>query len=422
MVESRTSALVEAAPAARATRLQALDWMRFTAAASVVGFHYLFAGPNEGLVDYGATAFAKYGYFGVDLFFLISGFVIANSARGKTARQFAVGRAVRLYPAFWVAVLLTAAATVAVDGHFSVTGPQVLANLTMVHQLLGQPSVDGVYWTLFKELQFYALVAILLLVGLGRHLYRFFPLWALGMLGISILSATLGQAPLMGGYFAYFASGAIIATLRDRGWGWLQGVGLLAGFVVTIRYTLTTMIPDLEASRSVDYSETAVCIAVVGFHLLLLSFCVSRLANLRLPGSRRAGALTYPLYLVHQNIGLMLLATFAAPTNQWWVVAGVAALMLLVAWALNELVEVRLGEFWRTVFDRTAGAAVGAADRVLKRRGSGDEPKIPQHGHNGVDDRSVRPRRGSWVGGLADRRSPVERRRLVEPDGPVRQD
>ena len=45
----------------------------------------------------------KYGYLGVNLFLLISGFVILVSSDGKSPRQFVISRIVRLYPTYWVA-------------------------------------------------------------------------------------------------------------------------------------------------------------------------------------------------------------------------------------------------------------------------------------------------------------------------------
>jgi len=80
-------------------RLASLDLLRLVAALAVVLFHYLFRGGITGDLDveYAAAApFAIYGYLGVSLFFLISGFVIAWSAEGRTWQEFAVARFARL--------------------------------------------------------------------------------------------------------------------------------------------------------------------------------------------------------------------------------------------------------------------------------------------------------------------------------------
>lgn len=156
---------------ARHRRLELLDVLRFGAALMVVCFHWLFNGISNGKVDsVPFTPFAPvaiYGVYGVHLFFLISGFVIAESARGKSAGQFVVSRGVRLFPAYWVAMLVT---TVVVNvwgtAELHVSGGQFLANLTMMPALFRQLAVDGVYWTLTIELTFYLLVLVVLLLGL----------------------------------------------------------------------------------------------------------------------------------------------------------------------------------------------------------------------------------------------------------------
>ncbi len=85
-------------------RIEGLDILRLFAALSVVIFHYSFRGAAaDDLTRVSLPALVpitKYGYLGVDLFFVISGFVIAWSAEGRHWLQFAVARFARIYPAF----------------------------------------------------------------------------------------------------------------------------------------------------------------------------------------------------------------------------------------------------------------------------------------------------------------------------------
>ncbi len=94
-------------------RIDLLDCLRLCAALGVVCFHWFFNGFGDGKITafedpHWREAWSRFGDLGVDLFFLISGFVIAQSALYISPERFAVARAVRIYPAFLVAMLCTA--------------------------------------------------------------------------------------------------------------------------------------------------------------------------------------------------------------------------------------------------------------------------------------------------------------------------
>ncbi len=93
------------------TRFYEIDLLRFLAALSVVIYHYTFRAYGVGNLSpipyLEMSRFTRYGYLGVELFFIISGYVILLSVQGKTVRQFFISRVQRLYPAFWVACTLT---------------------------------------------------------------------------------------------------------------------------------------------------------------------------------------------------------------------------------------------------------------------------------------------------------------------------
>ena len=98
-----------------------LDPLRFGAAFGVALFHQMFWSwawvsiGHPGFertvaadVQYPSAApFTWFGWVGVEIFFVISGFVIANSASKSSATEFLFGRALRLYPAVWVCSTLT---------------------------------------------------------------------------------------------------------------------------------------------------------------------------------------------------------------------------------------------------------------------------------------------------------------------------
>lgn len=125
-------------------RVAELDGLRFIAALAVVLYHFTYRLDIPGVAT---TVFPTLGraamHGGMNLFFVISGFVILVAARDRSASDFVVSRIVRLYPEFWIGVILSAIAF-SIAGSRAITFPQAIANLTMVPHLLGFDYVDGV--------------------------------------------------------------------------------------------------------------------------------------------------------------------------------------------------------------------------------------------------------------------------------------
>ncbi|MGH8965075.1 MAG: acyltransferase family protein, partial [Actinomycetes bacterium] len=94
------------APAKPRPRLAALDGLRFLAAMAVLAYHYVAVnhhawGPRTDVSFPNLQPLVAYGSFGVQLFFVISGFVILMSAWGRDVRSFTASRVGRLFPAYW---------------------------------------------------------------------------------------------------------------------------------------------------------------------------------------------------------------------------------------------------------------------------------------------------------------------------------
>lgn len=376
-------------PARPAARFQLLDYLRFLAAVMVVLMHYLVNGIANGKVtslspNEWAIGWAKYGYLGVSLFFLISGFVITKSAHGKSARQFVVGRAVRLYPAFWVALAFTSTIAwfLARGTSMEITPGQIAANLTMVATELGQPPVDGAYWTLVYELEFYLVVLMVLYVGQGRRLDWLFPAWILGMTVATLLSPSRAETTIWaGGYFFLFASGALIASIRDRGPSLSRVLPLALGWLMSVQFAMKEAGEFLE-HKGIAISPAIAAVIITLFYLAVLSMCLPRVARLELPYSRSIGAMTYPVYLLHAHVGYIMLSRFATDSTKWIAYPLLIASLLLLAAGLHWLVETgpRLA-WWRRMFDATIGAAV---ERIQPARWRADDSAPVAHGRTEV--------------------------------------
>ncbi|HEX7415317.1 MAG TPA: acyltransferase, partial [Bacteroidia bacterium] len=141
------------------SRYKELDALRGIAAMFVVFFHFTMW---QEVTKLGF----KLGVTGVDLFFMISGFVIFMSIRKvSSVLEFSINRFCRLYPTYWTCVSFTFLAQVIVaylqpkTGSFPVLN--YLGNMTMFQYYFKMPDIDGPYWTMIVEMLFYALIALI---------------------------------------------------------------------------------------------------------------------------------------------------------------------------------------------------------------------------------------------------------------------
>ena len=166
-------------------RFQLIDGLRGIAALAVVFFHL-----NEAVsrsVEHWAPAWLdlvfRYGNLGVDVFFVISGFVIAYSVRNAPATlgflgKFALRRSIRLDPPYWATIALEASLIyVGLRLIPSLGTPlpsveAVVAHLFYAQNLLGLGNIVPIFWTLCYEIQFYLAYVggMILLANIGRRI------------------------------------------------------------------------------------------------------------------------------------------------------------------------------------------------------------------------------------------------------------
>ncbi len=286
------------------TRLTFLDAMRGFAAMWVVLYHVAAADQarqaRAALPAFLRAALFDAGHFGVPVFFVLSGFVIARAigtdrVDARYVGRFALRRAVRLDPPYWAAIALT---LVFVMLKHQITGDPtlthqspgaVLAHMFYAQEFLGIRELNPVFWTLSYEVQFYLLFCTLLAVahvgGRPRLLAPF---------GVAAVAAVVW--PLVRALY--------VRGLALPGWhGFL--LGAFAAWVIAGRLKLTWF--ALFALLLVGVwtltgdSFTVVCLATASVILL-----VDRADGLATWLSARPlqflGRISYSLYLLHVPI------------------------------------------------------------------------------------------------------------------------
>jgi peptidoglycan/LPS O-acetylase OafA/YrhL len=283
-IEDRVDVAVPARPAAvrRPTRLLALDGLRLLCALAVAGYHFGDSWRLDGvrppahfLPD--AAPVLIYGFLGVEVFFLISGFVICMSGWGQTVRGFAASRVARLYPAFWAGVVATTivVALLPVTGGLPVSGVPsvrtVVVNLTMLAEPLNTPLVDTVYWTLWVELRFYLIVACLIGAGLTDRRTRVFGTgWLIAAVVMPAFPGALLEQIVIPDFAPYLIAGMTMYLLRrcpsDR-WSW----ALLAGCWLVSLHHVEVRALDLKPGFAVPVWPAMVLLTVAYAALLVIA-------------------------------------------------------------------------------------------------------------------------------------------------------
>ena len=327
-----------------AIRVNEIDLLRFLAVMMVVLFHYSFRGyaaDDMSIMPYPSLApLSKYGYLGVDLFFLISGFVILMTASSGSVRTFVTSRITRLYPAFWFCCTVTFIATIAIGGErYSATLGQYLINMTMMNEFIGVRSIDEVYWSLAVEIQFYAMACLLLYLKQIPRAQFFLLVWLLATIAVNIIPVGWAiRMLLIADYAAYFIGGATCFLVHSRGATPTRMAMIVIAWVAALLSSLQ-IIPRLEEKlhTSLDLYVAAGIISMFFAAMLIVSLKwtgpISKRTWLKL------GALTYPLYLLHQNLGYMIFNIAYPSVNPHLLLWGTVSMMLLIALLVHQWVE-----------------------------------------------------------------------------------
>jgi peptidoglycan/LPS O-acetylase OafA/YrhL len=287
-------------------RLAYLDAMRGIAALMVVFTHlYVPIIGHFWVFDY----LIDPGKLGVLWFFMISGVVIPYSLKPvpEGAQRFLISRFMRLYPAYWLSMLLFVSMLQLTGGPLP-SWPQIVANLTMVQAALGFDDVMGLYWTLFIEVVFYGLCLALFVAGKLYDLaFRArcslaFLLLALAMsVARALTERKLPVALPLALSLMFFGSIWRQWLLADHSPALTRNLKmLLIAFTVLLPPTLT-----LAYSKDMGTGETwgrycfTYAVAISSFLLL------TRRVRLDHPALVWLGAVSYSLYLLHPSMGML---------------------------------------------------------------------------------------------------------------------
>lgn len=362
------------------SHLSLLDPLRFAAALGVAIFHQMFWSwawvsiGVPGLERYvaadviypSAAPFTWFGWVGVEIFFVISGFVIANSASQSSPGEFLLGRALRLYPAVWVC----ATATFLVLLLFG-SGPASEIILPYIHAMLMVPKgvtgqwLDEVYWTLAAETAFYGLVFCAMLTKriTLRHLAWGLTIYSaiFNAVALLVLSCTTPSdlpylvilmfrvpcAAFLLTHGCFFALGIWLFISANRELTALEQVAIAVTFLSGVAEIYFFASFFLTSISAIADQSALVPIAVWAAAVLLIARAANRSrrsTRIAFPEApaylRTLGLITYPLYLTHNVIGTAIIRalvdTGLDATSAVWVALG---MLVLVCWFICTKIE-----------------------------------------------------------------------------------
>lgn len=245
------------------------------------------------------------GLFGVDIFFVVSGFVMMHIIFGQppggaSAARFIGERAVRVVPLYWLTTLLSVAIGVlapALKHKHAFSAPYVLRSLLFtpsINPATGAPEpVLGLGWTLNYEMFFYAIIALILLLGVRRV----FPALLVVFVSLVVFGAWFQPDDIIVKSWTHsiileFLYGALLAQLRLSGWR----IGALAQCVFVSAGVGGWLLLDLPAAGHFDLRGIVWGLSAAA---IFCGFVMGRSQIAWPKGFTLIGDASYSLYLTH---------------------------------------------------------------------------------------------------------------------------
>ena len=348
---------------------QSVQAFRGIAIIMVVVFHYISRVPEKVLYgrNLGLAEYFSFGWIGVYLFFIISGYSIGSSLdRSKNASHFLSKRFARIYPAFVIASTVIFISIQFVDvptfeiGEWSfntepVTGIDYFFTMFFFPRDFGFLWVDGVFWTLLVEIKFYFYVALLYFFGISLHSSRSFIsvlvvmsfLWMITLILNLVILELILRKVFLAPFWPFFMLGYYFKRLHS----FSASIFLL--------YLICNLVVFFTAVHKPNPFEvplqSVIIFGVCAFAMLYMvstEYSSSQKARVILVRGKLqesilallafVGKYSYSWYLIHQKLGIALIFFFAGNAYPAWYALGIAiAITLFLSILFSKAFETR---------------------------------------------------------------------------------
>lgn len=334
----------------KSNRQNEIDLLRIIAALTVFFFHYtdsfnyvFHIVPGNLFIG----EFFRYGYMGVHLFFVISGYVVTMTAMKKSFTEFLISRAERLYPVFWLSCLIAAfLPRIFPYIHTFLSYPSLKAfivNTTMIPSVFGVTMINPVFWSLLEEAHFYVIISIIIIFKLWNKILIVLICWLI----IYVLLDSFGFARsdeqagvIVPKNSLYFIAGMLFYLLRAEfcsRWKLIAFLSVIFALCIVKSFTFAKY-------GNLGYKATD-AFNVYGYILvnilIFLTFWLIANKKITIRSNRfleKMGDLTYPFYLIHiYGLGLYWYLRDAVQGQVLLLI--LLLIILLVSFGINQYFE-----------------------------------------------------------------------------------
>lgn len=343
-------------------RIQVLDGFRLIAILSVFLYHLT----SSWIITYpfGNTFLHifKYGYLGVQFFFMISGFVISYTlSHTPNLFSFYRNRFSRLFPGMVLCSLVTFIVISLLDDQLLFKNAHEIQNFVPSLTFINPPVwtlatkndfhwINGSYWSLWVEIQFYIVASglyflnkkafprNLLLIGIIISLIKYIPgdflnsysnyIKTHGLFSIFYTWRNIDELFNLPFYIRWFLLGSIFYQLYS-GFDYKKNIPS----VIYMLIVLVCLLRDVRTFSENTFMETIIAsmLMIVLFLLMInrnkyLFFLENRFLT-------RIGMISYTIYLIHEDIGVLLICKYGIYLGRWSILSPFLILILTVGFA-----------------------------------------------------------------------------------------
>lgn len=340
----------------------------------VIIYHYYFRFLNTHyFYNFKIPNVIGFGYLGVELFFIISGFVISPTlTKCRGFMEFIKKRFVRLIPAMVICSTITFLFVNLFDDYNLFSDSKSILNLVISNTFISPlllnkflstnfSYIDGAYWSLWVEITFYVMCGLMYFFSPKKLIINFSILVFVGIVGFYLSTSSTGMrilTPYIGEksyqIFRYFFK---IFTFFEYGIWFLIGMVLKKLYYDKNNFVLLPYFIILFGVQSFIilniYTLIFSCITLTLLLIFvykpwLISFLGSKMIS-------KVGVASYSIYLIHQNIGVLLINKLSFLFGSFSWMLGILILIFMIIFGIYsyKIIEMPFGQYIKTSLFKT---------------------------------------------------------------------